>query len=168
MTARRTTIGLALLAALTSIAALMPQPPSQGAAHRGKLIAAPRFEVPEHMLAPPRPAGSATVTLAITGKLAMRGCFTSASTNGRKVKCPGAVRKACVEGRTIEVYASHAQTQRQFVTAAADGSFTATVVFEDDYLEGHLLIGPRRAQSKGLRIVCYPLSSPFDVSEARP
>src|SRR4249919_3746990 len=79
----------------------------------GKVIASPRFDVPGHILAPPRPAGSPTVTYTITGKLVMRGCFTSASSNGRKVKCSGAVLKACVESRTIDVYAPYALIRRQ-------------------------------------------------------
>jgi hypothetical protein len=134
-------------------------------ARKGKIIASPRFDVPEQMLAPPRPAGSPTVSFAITGKLAMR-CFTSASSNGRKVKCPGAVLKVCVAGRTIEVIANFSEIPRQSVSARADGSFTVTVVFQDDFQEGFLKLAPVRTQSKGLKISCYPDSSPFDISEA--
>jgi hypothetical protein len=136
---------------------------------RGKIIAVPRFQVPEQLLAPPRPEGSPTVTATITGKLALRGCFTSTWSDGRKVKCPKPVLKTCVAGRTIEVSASHAQTPRQFVTTSANGSFSATVVFEDDFQTVHLLLGPIRTRSKGLRIVCFPMGTfPVDVSEARP
>jgi hypothetical protein len=120
------------------------------------------------MLAPARPAGSPTVSFTFTGRLTLRGCFTSAWTDGRKVKCPAAARKACVEGRQIEVYASYTQVPRQTVTAAANGRFTATVTFEDDYIEGYLRVGSKRVRSKGLRIACHPLSEPFDISEARP
>lgn len=134
----------------------------------GKLLAAPRFEVPEHILAPPRPAGSATLTFALTGRLVMRGCFTSAWSNGRKVKCPPAVLKECVQGRTIEVYAPYARIPRQFVNAGADGKFTATVEFEDDYQELFLKVAAKSAQSRGLRIICDPGSLPVDISEAPP
>jgi hypothetical protein len=135
----------------------------------GKLIATPRFEVPDQLLVPPRPEGSPTVSATISGKLALRGCFTSAWTDGRKVKCSKAVRNACVRGRSIEVFASHAQTPRQFVTAGADGSFDVTVVFEDDFQTVHLLLDRVRTQRKGLRIICQPMGSfSVDVSEARP
>jgi hypothetical protein len=153
------------LGALACIATT-PQAPAEG--RQGKLIASPRFEVPEHMLAPPRPAGSATVTFSFTGRLALRGCFTSAWTNGRKVKCPAAARRACLEGRKIEIYVSHAQVPRQTVTAAANGRFAATVTFEDDYIEGHLKVGSKRVRNQGLKIACHPLSESFDISEERP
>jgi hypothetical protein len=179
-TARRSAVGLAMLCALILTAVLMPQPPSAGACHdglagiakkgtRGKIIAVPRFQVPEQMLVPARPEGSPTVSATISGKLALRGCFTSTWTDGRKVKCPKPVLRTCVAGRTIEVYASHAQIPRQFVTAGPDGSFTVTVVFEDDFQTVHLKLGSIRTRSKGLRIVCFPMSTfSVDVSEARP
>jgi hypothetical protein len=136
---------------------------------RGKIIAVPRFAVPEQLLVPPRPEGSPTVTATITGKLALRGCFTSTWSDGRKVKCPKPVLRTCVAGRTIEVSASHAQSPRQFVTTSANGGFSATVAFEDDFQTVHLLLGPIRARSKGLRIVCFPVGAfSVDVSEARP
>ena len=134
----------------------------------GKVIASPRFDVPDHILAPPRPAGSPTVTYTITGKLVMRGCFTSASSNGRKVKCSGAVLKACVESRTIDVYAPYALIRRQSVSAGVDGSFTATVESGDDYLEVDLSVGAKRVHSKRQRINCYAGSDWIDISEARP
>jgi hypothetical protein len=139
------------------------------AGKRGKLIAVPRFQVPEQLLVPSRPEGSPTVTATISGKLEMRGCFTSTWSDGRKVKCPKPVLKTCVGGRTIEVSASHAQPARQFITAGADGGFSASVAFEDDFQTVHLALGAIRTRSKGLRIVCFPSRSfSVDVSEARP
>ena len=135
----------------------------------GKIIAVPRFQVPEQMVVPARPEGSATVTATISGKLTLRGCFTSTWSDGRKVKCPKSVLRRCVTGRTIEVFASHAQLQRQFVTAGADGSFSATIAFEDDFQTVHLILKQIKTRSKGLRIVCFPTGSfSVDVSEARP
>jgi hypothetical protein len=136
---------------------------------RGKLIAVPRFKVPEQIVVPPRPEGSPTVTATITGKLEMRGCFTSTWSDGRKVKCPKPVLRTCVAGRTIEVSASRAQPPRQVVTAGADGNFSATVEFEDDFQTVHFVLGTIRTRSKGLRIVCFPIGNfSVDVSEARP
>ncbi len=177
--ARGKALALIAVCALLAVAVSMPQPRAESAGRevlagiakkgkRGKIIAAPRFEVPEHMLAPPRPAGSQTVAYTITGKLVMRGCFTSAWSNGRKVKCSAAVLRACVTGRTIEIYAPYALIRRQSVSAGAGGSFTATVESEDDYLEVDLSVGAKRVQSKRLRILCNPMSSWVDISEARP
>jgi hypothetical protein len=134
----------------------------------GKIIAAPRFTVPEQMLVPARPEGSPTVTATVAGRLVMR-CFTSAWSDGIKVKCPKPVLRTCVAGRAIEVYAPYDQTEKQFVSAGPNGSFAAPVTFEDDFLTVHLLLAPIRAQSKGFRIVCFPMGSfSVDISEARP
>jgi hypothetical protein len=153
--------------ALAGLAAGMLVSPAT--ASKGKIIAVPRFTVPDDMLVPLRPEGSPTVTATITGKLVLRGCFTSAWSDGRKVKCSKTVRKTCVAGRSIEVFASHAQTPRQFVSAGPDGSFSATVTFEADFQTVHLILKQIRTRSKGLRIVCYPMGSfSVDVSEANP
>lgn len=157
-------MGALIISAL--VAGLLAAP---AGARKGKIIASPSFQMPEQMLVPPRPEGSATVSATISGKLGLRGCFTSAWSDGRKVKCSKAVRKTCVSHRSIKVTALQSQTPTQWVTAGADGSFTATVVFEDDFLTVHLSLGPIRSQRKGLRIICYPMDSfSVDVSEAHP
>ena len=155
-----------LVAVLTVLALAVPSQPAAKPA--GKVIAVPKFKTPEHVLAPARPVGSPTLSYSVAGKLVMRGCFTSTFTDGRKVKCSGAVRNTCVSGREIEVYAPYSQAPRTSVAAGPDGAFSAPVATEDDYQEVLLSVDPVRKQKQGRRIICFAGSLWIDISEARP
>jgi hypothetical protein len=147
---------------LVGLVTLCALPGFAGAAEaKGKVIASPSFNTPGDQLAPPA-IGDATVSYTVTGKLTMR-CFTSASSNGRKVKCSGAVRKTCVAGRGIDVYAPYTQVERQSIVAGPDGSFAATITSGSGSVQVFLTLHPVRTQSKGLRVICYPARYEVDV-----
>jgi hypothetical protein len=114
-----------------------------------KLIAARQFQIPQNIPGPQPPTGSAT----IVGQLGIRGCFTSVSSNGRKVKCPGAVLRACTEGRRVEVQSQ--SYPPQLVTTGARGSIAATVPYPGGYWEVSISVPTERRRAKGLKISCF-------------
>jgi hypothetical protein len=114
-----------------------------------KIIAARQFQIPENIPGPRPSPGSAT----ITGKLGIRACFTSASSNGRKVKCPGAVVRACTEGRTVMVRGP--AVPAQFVTTGPGGSISATVPYPGDFQEQAFSVPTEIRRTKGLKISCF-------------
>ena len=136
-----------LLAVLVSAVAMAP-----GAeAKVRKLIAARQFQIPENIPGPQPSTGSAT----ITGKLGIRACFTSAWSDGRKVKCPGRVVRACTEGRAVRVRAHGYPAQ--FVTTGPGGSIAATVPYpvEGGYEEVALSVPTETRRAKRLKISCF-------------
>jgi hypothetical protein len=129
---------------------------------RGKIIAAPRFEVPGNILAPLPHTGFA----AIEGRLGIRDCFTSVWSDGKEVKCPAAVLRACTENRQIRIRGDYSILQ--FATTGTGGSLSATVPFPGDYEELWLHVGQKRAQTRRLRITCFPFSESIAISEPNP
>jgi hypothetical protein len=128
------------------------------AAKQTKIIAALQFAIPSEVVVPPPPTGSAT----ITARLGIRGCFTSAWSNGKKVKCPGTVVQACTVGRPIRVRPYGLAPQ--FVTTVAGGSFSATIphVFLDDQ-QVAMRVSSEPKRTKRFRISCFGSEEVVDV-----
>lgn len=117
-----------------------------------KILAVPRFEVPENIAGPQPSPGSAT----ITGRLVIRGCFTQVIPPifDRKVKCRGAVVRACTEGRVVR--ARGPGVPAQFVTTGEGGSIAATVPYpvQGGYQEQSLSVPTETRRAKGFKISC--------------
>lgn len=122
---------------------------------KGKITVARVLKVAENIMGPQPPTGSAT----ISGKLAIRGCFVrTPSEFHKKVRCPGAVVKACTAGRTVEVKPQGHPPQA--VVTGGDGSLTATVPFPGAFFPGDdqqvgLVTNSETRRAKGLKIRCF-------------
>jgi hypothetical protein len=141
---RRSRLLILSCAALTLLLGVAP-----AADAKRKIIAPRQFQIPQNIPAPQPPTGSAT----IVGRLGVRACFTPTSSGERKIKCPGAVVRACTEGRTVGV---RSQTYPpQPVSTGARGSIAATLPYPGGYWEVSLSVPTETRRAKGLKISCF-------------
>ena len=133
-------------------------PQASVAKKKGKIIAATQFAIPSEIVVPGPPTGSAT----ITARLGIRGCFTSAWSNGKEVKCPGPVVQACTVGRAITVRPFG--LPQQVVMTLAGGNFSVTIPhrFLDDQ-QVALRASTEPKPTKRFRISCFGTEEIVDV-----
>src|SRR5262245_39378597 len=145
MTRGYVSLVLGLIAAIALISAASAKP--------RKVIAAGKLYVPEVSIEP-QPARDVWT---ISGRLGIRACFTSAFSDGRKIKCPGRVVNECTVGRAIAVRSEFGYSGK--VTTAAGGRFSVEVPhYPGDYQEAVLHVDTRRVQAGGFKISCYGAS----------